>query len=89
MLIPNQASTLTHCTKDTIPGRINSSKKKIYIFYLCVWVFCLHICLGIMSVPDVCKGQKRASDPLELELPTAMSCHRSAKNQTQILWKSS
>ena len=40
----------------------------LFLFILCVWVFCLHVCLSTtMCLPDVQIVQKRASDPLELE----------------------
>jgi hypothetical protein len=34
-------------------------------FILCVWVSCLHLCTT--WVPGSCGGQKRASDPLDME----------------------
>ena len=42
-----------------------------FSFILCVWVFCLHVCLCTMCMPGAYEGQKRASDALELELQTA------------------
>ena len=39
-----------------------------------VWVFCLHVCCGIMYVPDAGGGQKRVLDHLELESQTVVSC---------------
>lgn len=30
-------------------------------------MFCLPVCVDTMLVPDTCEGQKRPSDPLELE----------------------
>lgn len=38
------------------------------LFVLCVWVFCLHVCLCPTCMAGVCEGQKRALDPLKLEL---------------------
>lgn len=35
---------------------------------LCAWVFCLHAHLYTTGVTGADGGQKRASDPLELEL---------------------
>lgn len=35
------------------------------------------------------RGQKRAQDPVELELQTAVRCHVDAKNLTQVLSKGS
>ena len=40
-------------------------------------------------MPVVCGGQKRALDPLELELKMAMSYHVGAGNQTWVLCKGS
>lgn len=58
---------------------------KIYImFNLCMWVlFCLYVCLCTACIPDVHrgqKGQKRAPDPLELELQVVVSHHMDAGN---------
>lgn len=47
---------------------------KFYLYCLCVWLFCLYVCLSIM--PE--KARNRASDILELELQ--MSCHVDAGN---------
>lgn len=40
-----------------------------------IWVFCLNVCLCTSFMPGTCRGQMRASGPLELELYTAMSCN--------------
>lgn len=42
----------------------------LFLFYVCVL---LHVCMCTICIPGVCRGQKRARDPLELEL-TVMSC---------------
>ena len=42
-----------------------------------------------MCMPGTYRGQKRASDPVEPDLETAVSCSVGAGNQTQVLWKSS
>lgn len=44
--------------------------RKVYFIILGVWVFCPHICLCTMCVPDVQGDQKRASDPLGLSIIT-------------------
>ena len=46
---------------------------RIFIFcwilcILCVWIFCLPLCNCTTCVPGACRGQKRPSSPLELEL---------------------
>ena len=37
------------------------------------YCFCLLMCMSVL--PGDPRGQKRASDPLELELQMVMSCH--------------
>lgn len=53
---------------------------KIDFPFICVGI-CLHAC-------SAWRGQKKASDSLELELQTIVSCHVGARNQTLILCKS-
>lgn len=36
---------------------------------MCVWVFCLHVCLHTMCISGAYMGQKRATDHLELNSP--------------------
>lgn len=50
-------------------------------------MLCLCVCLHTACVSRICGAQKRAADPLELELQVVVSCHEDAKNQTQVLWK--
>lgn len=38
-------------------------------------VFCKHVCLCTTYVPIACRGQKRALDPLELELKEGASVY--------------
>ena len=40
----------------------------------------LHVCLCIMHMLGSCGGQKKISDPLELESQTVVSCHVGAEN---------
>lgn len=49
---------------------------------LCVWVFCLHVCLCTMCVPGAYRGQKKVLDSLELELQTDVG----ARNWTWVVW---
>lgn len=42
-------------------------------FILCVFVFCLHVCICTIYMPGSHGVQKRVSDPLELELWMVMS----------------
>ena len=61
----------------------------LFYFILCVWVFCLHICLYTLRAY---RGQKKPLYPLyplRLELQTVVSHHVGTGNQTQIFWKSS
>lgn len=53
---------------------------KIYL-YLCAWVFCLHVCWALHAC-SACENQKRAVDPLELELQTVVSLYVGARTQT-------
>lgn len=41
------------------------------LFY--VYQCCLHACLCTMCVPGAARGQKKVSEPLQLELEVAMS----------------
>lgn len=50
---------LSQCTKYNLT---------LYKKYLCVWVFCLRVCLCIMIMYGANGGQKSALDPLEVEL---------------------
>ena len=50
---------------------------------MCVNVFCLHVCLCTACMPGIGRGQKRASDPLELELEMVVGLHESAGNRIQ------
>lgn len=44
-------------------------KGRVFFFNLCVLcVFCLHVCMYTTCLLGAREGQKRASDPLELEL---------------------
>jgi hypothetical protein len=60
----------------------------LYLFYVygCFW---LHICLCAMYMPGAKGGQKRAPDPLELEFQMVVTYHVGARNQKQVIWKSS
>lgn len=52
----------------------------------CLWCtsVCLHMCLCTMCMSGDQRGPKAASDPLEGELQMVVSCHISARNQTQV-----
>lgn len=52
-------------------------------------VVCLSVCLCTVLVPGAQEGQKRVSDPLELDLQKVVNHHVSAGKQTWVLWKSS
>lgn len=36
--------------------------------FLCVWTFCLHVCIYAMCMPGDSEGQKKVLDLLGLEL---------------------
>ena len=52
---------------------VSSSSSFYFMFYVCECLACMHV-----YVPHVCsahRGQKRALDPLELELQEVVSYH--------------
>lgn len=52
---------------------------------MCMGAFCMHVCLCAMCVPGTYKCQKRAPDPLELELQIVVSHQVGAGDKTQVL----
>jgi hypothetical protein len=52
-------------------------------FYLCIGVFCLHVCMCTMCMPGAC-DQKKVPDPLELELWMVVSHHLSSGNKPRL-----
>lgn len=36
-------------------------------------VFCLHVCLSTMCMPNALRGQRRVPSPLGLEIPTVVA----------------
>ena len=56
-------------------------------FYAYIFLF-LHVCLCTVYMPGACRGQKRASDPLELELQIVVSSQGEAGNWPWVLCKS-
>lgn len=53
---------------------------EVFLYFLCVLVICLHVCLCTIWVPNAYSGQKRASDSLIPELQTGITCHVHAEN---------
>lgn len=51
-------------------------KKNVFYVY---WYFAC-ICVYVPYVSNVCGSQKKALDPLKLELETVTSCHWSTRN---------
>ena len=49
------------------------NNKKINKKVLCVWVFCLHVCLCNTCMLGTYRSQKKMSDPLHLELQMVVS----------------
>lgn len=47
-------------------------------------MFCLHRSISTMPIPDDNRGQKKALEPMELELQVAQNCHVETGNQTQV-----
>jgi hypothetical protein len=54
-------------------------KEKPLFYFVCIGV--LFACMSIMYMLHACRGHKRASDPLELELKMVVSYHVSDGNQ--------
>ena len=59
------------------------------LFILCACMFCIHVSICTMCMPDTHVVQKRVKGPLELELGIIVSCHVGAGNRTQVLCKKS
>jgi hypothetical protein len=50
---------------------------------------CLHMCLSSKFVPTAIRGQKGASEPLELEVPVVGSCRVGVGTGTWVIgWSS-
>lgn len=49
----------------------------------------VHTYVCVLCVSCARRGQEKASDPLELEWQTVVSCREDAGNSTQVLWGSS
>lgn len=60
----------------------------MYVSFACMYV-CTYICMFIMSRPIAPKGQKRASDALELELQLVVSLPVGAGNSAWVFCKRS
>lgn len=46
----------------------------MHVYFVCI-IFCLHLCLHNICVPDACGGQKRPLDHPELDLWIILSQH--------------
>lgn len=51
-------------------------------------MLCLCACLCTTFMSGASRGQKRTSDPLELELQIPVNCHVGARNRTWVFCKS-
>lgn len=49
-------------------------------FILCMWVFCLYVCLYTLCMLIACRRQKRVSGVLELEFQIVVNCHMNAES---------
>ncbi|MEJ1282499.1 hypothetical protein NN561_013457 [Cricetulus griseus] len=63
--------------------------KALSLFSLYVWVSCLHRFRCIVCMPGDFGGQKRESDPVELELQMILSFRAGTGNQAWVFYKSS
>ena len=57
------------------------------VVFIGAWVLCLHVCIYMCICLVTHRGQKRALEPLELELQMVVSCYVGARNQTWVLCK--
>lgn len=80
-----------------IYGLILSEDLLFYFMCMCEFLYvCIYVCMYV-NVYYVCashscsalRGQRRASNPLELWLKNAVSCHEGARNGIWVLPKSS
>lgn len=60
--------TGSHHPEESRLGSMVEWAFRFFHFVLCVWMFCVHACLFTMCVLGALGGQKRVSDPPELEL---------------------
>lgn len=54
------------------------------LFILCVLVFCLHVCMCAMCMPDGHGGPKRALGPLKQDLKMVASQHVGSLQEQQL-----
>lgn len=59
--------------------------KRVVIFNLCINSLLASVCMCPVCVVIACRSQKPASDPLELEIKTAVSHHVGARNWCWVL----
>lgn len=59
----------------------------LHVFVLCVWMFCL--CLCVSCVLRLLLMEVRRSDSQKLKSETVLNCNVGAGNQVQKLWKGS
>ena len=52
---------------------VATSVKTLFHHCLCIWMFCLCVCLYTLHTPDARRGPRRALDALELELQMVVS----------------
>ena len=55
----------------------------LVIFYKDGCSACMFVCLCTVCMPGICGSQRRASDPLGLELQMIVSHHVDTENQTR------
>ena len=54
---------------------LSSFKSYLLIYFLCVQVFCLHVCLCNMCDAGPAEDKRGIPDALGLELQVVVSCH--------------
>lgn len=68
-------------------GALSLQSWRLYL--LCVYGFCLHVCLYTTCAPDVQGGQKKVADPRGLEFQMVVNPRVSAGYWTWVFWNSS
>ena len=62
---------------------ISTKYFKVFLYYF----VCIHVGPCATYVFGACEGQKKASDPLEVELQTAVSGYVGVRHRIWVLWK--
>ena len=72
---------------EVLHGKVYNDSNSYFIFncinlFLCVWVFCLYVCLCTTFMLSVHEGQMKVLDPLRPELKTVVGHLIDSGNRT-------